>query len=584
MSTDALYKPQRRKPNIFGWLAGTLVILALAFVYQLFGPNAPIISSPQTTYITEPLAADGLPDYEKHLLELYRRNVAPEENAAVLIFQASWPANSSTPLSAAIAQELKIKTMPAPQKMLRGFFNDENKQQLALLLGWRPEVDDPRSASLDELPIEDPEAEDDESNTNYLYYPDSSPVNDSLWQATSRPWTTKQLPFLARWVNENKQPLDLLVEASRRPKCYLPSPSLLDNQHQILIEMDRLGLCIIRDAHYELSVRAMWHLGESEFDKAWQDILALHRLARLTAQGPALIDQLFAFVIERTASEDTLALLSHVQLTSKQAQQIQSDLASLSKFDRVANAFDSGERMIFLDSMTRHRGAVEDDGSAYNLPFSDYFSVNWNVACRQGNDYFDRLSAAARLPTREARQQAFSAIYAEDALRSVSDQRAISAAIINPLARNEIAATIVLSYFLAPLKACEARQDEANARLDLLNTAAAIAVYRAEHGEYPVKLDELIPNPLGTMPIDLYSASPFAYRKTDDGYLLYSFGENGVDDGGSNRAWMSLEGQDYELFSAKEQENLEEQIPSGADDLSIRLPRPHFELPQARQE
>jgi hypothetical protein len=34
------------------------------------------------------------------------------------------------------------------------------------------------------------------------------------------------------------------------------------------------------------------------------------------------------------------------------------------------------------------------------------------------------------------------------------------------------------------------------------------------------------------VPIDPYSDRPLVYRRTDDGYLLYSVGSNRVDDGG----------------------------------------------------
>ena len=49
-------------------------MLAL-FLYQLFGPNPKIIISPQTTFITSPLRPDGLPDYEKYMLNAYRKGI-----------------------------------------------------------------------------------------------------------------------------------------------------------------------------------------------------------------------------------------------------------------------------------------------------------------------------------------------------------------------------------------------------------------------------------------------------------------------------------------------------------------------------
>jgi hypothetical protein len=67
MSPDTPFIPPKKKPSIFWWLAGAFVLLALIFVFQLFGPSPRIIISPQTTYITGPPKSDGLPDYEKYV-------------------------------------------------------------------------------------------------------------------------------------------------------------------------------------------------------------------------------------------------------------------------------------------------------------------------------------------------------------------------------------------------------------------------------------------------------------------------------------------------------------------------------------
>ena len=53
----------------------------------------------------------------------------------------------------------------------------------------------------------------------------------------------------------------------------------------------------------------MWHLGEGRADEAWQDLLAVHRIGRLTAQGQTLVEQLVGIAIDGIARERTLALL-----------------------------------------------------------------------------------------------------------------------------------------------------------------------------------------------------------------------------------------------------------------------------------
>ena len=91
MSADAPYVPPRKKSSIFWWLGGGFLLLSVLFLFQLFGPNPPIVVSPQTTYITAPLYADGLPNYKQAVLDLYRQGVTPENNAASLIWPALWP-------------------------------------------------------------------------------------------------------------------------------------------------------------------------------------------------------------------------------------------------------------------------------------------------------------------------------------------------------------------------------------------------------------------------------------------------------------------------------------------------------------
>lgn len=70
---------------------------------------------------------------------------------------------------------------------------------------------------------------------------------------------------------------------------------------------------------------------------------------------------------------------------------------------------------------------------------------------------------------------------------------------------------------------------EAEATLGLI----AILKHKEKVGKFPGSLDELVEaGILETVPIDPFSDKPFFYRTTDDGFTIYSFGENLVDDGG----------------------------------------------------
>jgi hypothetical protein len=81
--------------------------------------------------------------------------------------------------------------------------------------------------------------------------------------------------------------------------------------------------------------------------------------------------------------------------------------------------------------------------------------------------------------------------------------------------------------------------------------AFALARYHRDHGRYPERLDALAPKYLKEVPRDLFSEKPLIYRPAADGYLLYSVGPNGADDGGRGV----------------------EDMPAG-DDLVVRMPLP----------
>ena len=62
--------------------------------------------------------------------------------------------------------------------------------------------------------------------------------------------------------------------------------------------------------------------------------------------------------------------------------------------------------------------------------------------------------------------------------------------------------------------------------------AIALAGYHADHDRYPAKLADLAPRYLPRIPGDLFSGKELTYKPSEKGYLFYSIGPNGKDDGG----------------------------------------------------
>jgi len=78
------------------------------------------------------------------------------------------------------------------------------------------------------------------------------------------------------------------------------------------------------------------------------------------------------------------------------------------------------------------------------------------------------------------------------------------------------------------------RMFAAEARRQLAVTAIALHRYKLRHQTFPSRLADLTPDFLSSVPIDPMDGKPLRYRLNEDGsFLLYSVGENSLDDEGN---------------------------------------------------
>ncbi len=83
--------------------------------------------------------------------------------------------------------------------------------------------------------------------------------------------------------------------------------------------------------------------------------------------------------------------------------------------------------------------------------------------------------------------------------------------------------------------------------VELAALACALERYRLAHGEFPEKLDALLPNLVAKLPTDVVNGLPLKYRRTAPGeFVLYSVGWNMQDDNGSVAMNKSGEGVDQQ--------------------------------------
>jgi hypothetical protein len=375
---------------------------------------------------------------------------------------------------------------------------------------------------------------------------------DQYDAARQGPWSGKEFPLVTDWLTANERHLALMIEASKRRRAFEPIVPRedLDQQVDVPSSLRCAPYCNwipYRESARVLGIRAMTRLHEGRINDAWEDLLASHRLARLAGQSPAAVDSLKADTIEMGSLYYDRTLLHYVKLSAAQRARILGDLSQLSSLPNIADKCDLGQRYECLSwalrSMHDGLGSLKET-LAYEADFAfveiqraakttleliGTGKTDWNVVLRTINSCFDDLVRAQRLPKWPARIRAIRAFRDNLIARAAAafEHRGQS----NEAYSQRVGLAFVFSLHREDYSLTVA-QDRAAMELELVKVALVLDQYHADHGAYPASLVELTPKYVSTIPRDIFNEADLHYRRDGHGYLLYSVGPNGKDDGG----------------------------------------------------
>jgi hypothetical protein len=285
----------------------------------------------------------------------------------------------------------------------------------------------------------------------------------------------------------------------------------------------------------------MLRLQEGEFDAAWDDLMACRRLGRLVGQGGTLVEALVGYAIESIGVAGQMTFVAEAQLTADQWAALARQLDELPPHASLADKLDTFERFAMLDMLL----AVAEHGAK---PLADFAGpgmdnplagmalrgVDWNVPLARVNEWMDRFVEAARIEDHQARDAAADQIVAD--LRALAAGAKEPWSLVGALASrrrmSDKVGEIAVALLFPAIEAVFGAEARTKVNDDLLRVALALAQYKAQKGSYPEKLDELAPKPLAAVPADAFTGGALVYKPRDDGYLLYSFGRNKIDDNG----------------------------------------------------
>ncbi len=510
-------------------------------------PKPKITISKETTYITEPVREDGYVDYQAALNARLGKGVTPENNAAVLLLKAFGTKVIDEPIRKKTLELMGAKDLTEEGDgfvTLEDFMNKNH-------------------------PGEDLRGQKVEDSSGEI-------VGGQEEQATKLPWSKNEYPRLAECLAVNETALKTITEASKRPCNYFPVAMPEDEDFSRVNSIPDLSS--IRAAIRLLRQRAMNYVSQDKFTEAQQDIAICYRLAAQQKHRPFLL----AWLLQSAYSSMTDEAVANIALTEKldvnEAKKLLVEIDRYYDDGPSDNAINFGERLYCISGICDFAAKgfnpphyPDNDlteklfgaKAPYNIATKKLLTIaqiDWNAALRIANRHFDLLN---ELLHQKDAQSSEATLKRLDATIPLSQKKAIEEIEAKDFSSHTFTAKesalrlIALQLEGSGIITLRGIQKGRLGRLSsrqCTRFSLALAGYRAEHGAYPKELGALAPEYFSELPKDPFSGGEFIYRAEGTGYVLYSVGPNGKDDGGRN-------------FSDTTSEN---PIPEDADDIAIR--------------
>lgn len=335
-------------------------------------------------------------------------------------------------------------------------------------------------------------------------------------------------------IKDNQESFDLIRQGNQKPYYWQVYDTGETKSNEVL------AMLLPYSASYKglsrlLCWQALMNAEQGNMQQAFDNTLVSYAFGRhLRGQNTFLIEQLVAMAIE-ALSTNTMRILSHENLQT----------IDLQTLDSVRNRFESvvskgnftisfeAEKIMFYDEL--QRSFTQNRIGKSHL----YIQRVGQLGMAMGGDGPNVINQWLHLlfthPDKEQTRQAVDRFYAEMSRLAAKTPAALrkEGVDMNNVAHDLTQNNILLQIFAPALGKLTRIPYRCQADTAATLTILAILQYHKAHNAYPDSLEALVQSgQLQELPMDPFSDAPLVYRKTDDGFTLYSVGLNFIDDGG----------------------------------------------------
>ena len=356
-------------------------------------------------------------------------------------------------------------------------------------------------------------------------------------------WTDEQKQEISKLVNsrDSQYIYELLEEGSKKSKCNF-NRNYEDGPGTLMPD-----LSYMRDAIRLLCAKALLQAESGKTKEAFDTLLIGLKISNHLKDGLTLIEQLVRIACDGIIIECIESISDSKGITPEQANLIMDELSAHEGKEPFIKSMD-GERVAFggwiFERIIQGKTSIRElsnigvegvEGNEGKDTFGDrilspLFLYLYRPICKK--DYICYLTLISKT------QDNYNLPYYE-----YKNNSEIS---INQQTEQLPRYCIFTRMLLPALDRVAELQARHQAYIDICRTGLALEIYSAKNGIYPEKLENLVPEFLSEIPIDPFSGESLIYKKTFNGFILYSLGPNMKDDGGIDARITKWKG-DYDI-------------------------------------
>jgi len=350
--------------------------------------------------------------------------------------------------------------------------------------------------------------------------------------------TPEQKKRIEKWLNDNNEIFELVIAGAKKPYHWQTYGGHGDTTEMMSILMPKLSG--FRKLTFALLWRARRRAEQGRFKDAFDDMKSCYRLGQHIRGDKTLIEQLVGIAIEAMSVRTIREIVGEYEIDSAILADLQRDFEQIIDDENFAISY-KAERLTMYDEIQRCFTSDRfGKGHLYLPRFRRISDLAGNYENEEdiGDFIVVLLYSAPYLfghPNKEETLKSVNALYDyyEQLSLKTAVQRHTESGAIDDKFKELVNGNVFLGILIPAIGRVIEIGDRVPVEVRATLTMIAIFRYKNDTGQYPQNLNQLVADGyLKQLPIDSYSDKPLVYKKTEDNFILYSFGPDFKDDDG----------------------------------------------------